>query len=105
MRMNNRIEAAEHDSPTRADELRAMIRSATRWSIGLGVYFALVGLPIAGNSGKGGPKIIEPSPHWAPWINLLGASALLAGAAAIYLALRIVRWEAQLPRGARGRRK
>ncbi len=104
MRMNNRIEAAEHDSPTRADELRARIRSATRWSIGLGLYFALVGLPIAGNSGKGGTKIIEPPEAWAPWITLLGVTGLLAGAAAAYLALRISRWEAALPRGGRARR-
>ena len=103
--MESSIDDRERSVRTHADELRSKIRSATRWSIGLGVYFALVGLPIAGNSGKGGPKIIEPPPEWAPWITVLGASGLLAGAAAIYLALRIVRWEAQLPRGARGRRK
>ncbi len=90
---------------TQAQALRCKIRSATRWSIGLGVYFAPVGLPVAGNSGKGGTKIIERARHWSPWITLLGASALLAGAAALYRALRIVRWEAQLPRGGRGRRK
>jgi len=98
--MNFEPSSDTHSDPT-SDDLRARIRSCRRGSIALGLYFVLIGLPIAGNYGKGGPPILEPSPAWAPWIQLLGFTGFLSGVCAVWLAVRVGVLEDRLPRGLR----
>ncbi len=78
--------------------LRAEIRTSQRFALGLGVFAVAVGVPLAGNWGKGGKPLVAPPEGWMWLFFTLGAAAVLSGLAAVYLAMRATNLEARLPR-------
>jgi len=69
-----------------AEDVRPEVRRCQRWAIVFGAFFVLVGLPFAGNFGKGGPPILDPD-NWAPWVGIVGSMGVASGVGAIVLVI------------------
>lgn len=89
---------ASPESTQHEQALRAVIRTYQRAASGLGIFAVAVGLPLAGNWGKGGMPIVAPPEGWMWLFFTLGAAAVLSGLAAVYFAMRASNLEARLPR-------
>ncbi len=86
------------------EETRRQIRLCRSWAIVFGAFFVLIGLPYAGNFGKGGPPIIDPK-TWSPWVGIVGTMGFFAGIGAIVLVVVGGTLEDSLPRGLRKKKR
>lgn len=97
-----------HRTPEPSDDAgtevtRRQIRQCRNGAIVLGVFFVLIGLPFAGNFGKG-PPIIDPA-TWPPWVGILGTLGFFAGIGAVVLVVVGGVLEDSLPRGLRKKKR